>query len=282
MHRFSSRSAEGARNDKARDGGPRKRTVGYVEEADGGGTRFAGRAVRTSDFGDAVENLCIIRAIIDAMRFIDLGLTSFQEGLRQQERALQETLHCRQPETVYLLEHSHVFTMGRAGKSENVLSREDPTGKPIELVQTNRGGDVTYHGPGQLVGYPHLDLRERGRDVHCFLRDLEKSLIQTVAHFGVAAFVKPGLTGVWTGRGKLASIGIGVSRWITKHGFALNVNTDLSYFKLIHPCGILNCPVTSLSDLLGGPVDLDEVKRVFQCSFEKVFEGEFGDSPKNF
>ena len=108
-----------------------------------------------------------------------------------------------------------------------------------------------------------------GRDVHRFLRDLEKSLIQTVAHFGVAAFVKPGLTGVWTGTGKLASIGISVSRWITKHGFALNVNTDLSYFELIHPCGILNCPVTSLSDLLGGPVDLREVKRVFQCSFEK-------------
>ena len=206
------------------------------------------------------------------MRFIDLGLISFQEGLRYQEKALQATLHRRQPETVYLLEHPHVFTMGRAGESENVLGREDHTGKSIELVQTNRGGDVTYHGPGQLVGYPHLDLRERGRDVHRFLRDLEKSLIQTVAHFGVAAFVKPGLTGVWTCTGKLASIGISVSRWITKHGFALNVNTDLSYFELIHPCGILNCPVTSLSDLLGGPVDLDEVKRVFQCSFEEVFE----------
>ncbi len=210
------------------------------------------------------------------MRFIDLGLISFQEGLRQQEKALQETRHRRQPETVYLLEHPHVFTMGRAGKAENVLSREDRTGKSIELVQTNRGGDVTYHGPGQLVGYPHLDLRQRGRDVHRFLRDLEKSLIQTVAHFGVAAFVKPGLTGVWTGRGKLASIGINVSRWITKHGFALNVNTDLSYYKLIHPCGILNCPVTSLSDLLGGPVDLDEVKQVFQCSFEEVFEENLG------
>jgi len=207
-----------------------------------------------------------------AMRFIDLGLISFQEGLRQQEKALRQTLHRGQPETVYLLEHPHVFTMGRAGKSENVLSREDPTGKPIELVQTNRGGDVTYHGPGQLVGYPHLDLRQRGRDVHRFLRDLERSLIQTVAYFGVAGFVKPGLTGVWTGRGKLASIGIGVSRWITKHGFALNVNTDLSYFKLIHPCGILNCPVTSLSDLLGGPVDLDEVKAVFRRSFEEMFE----------
>ena len=217
------------------------------------------------------------------MRFIDLGLISFQEGLRKQEKALQETLHRRQPETVYLLEHPHVFTMGRAGKTENILSREDRTGKSIELVQTNRGGDVTYHGPGQLVGYPHLDLRERGRDVHRFLRDLEKSLIQTVAHFGVAAFVKPGLTGVWTGTGKLASIGISVSRWITKHGFALNVNTDLSYFELIHPCGILNCPVTSLSDLLGGPVDLRRGEAGYSSAvLRKCLKEQFGDSPKNF
>ena len=216
---------------------------------------------------------------MDAMRFIDLGLTSFQEGLRQQEKALQETLHRRQPETVYLLEHPHVFTMGRAGRFDNVLSREDPTGKPIELVQTNRGGDVTYHGPGTVGRLSSSRSARAGKGCSSLLRDLEKSLIQTVAHFGVSAFVKPGLTGVWTGRGKLASIGINVSRWITKHGFALNVNTDLSYFKLIHPCGILNCPVTSLSELLGGPVDLDEVKAVFQRSFEAVFEGEFGDSP---
>jgi lipoyl(octanoyl) transferase len=206
------------------------------------------------------------------MRFLDLGRISFQEGLKKQEKALQETLHRQQPETVYLLEHPHVFTIGRAGKAENILSRKDGTGQSIELVATNRGGDVTYHGPGQLIGYPHLDLRKRGRDVHRFLRDLEKSLIQTAAHYNVKAFVRPGLTGVWSHKGKLASIGIGVSRWITRHGFALNVNTDLSYFKLIHPCGILNCPVTSLSDLLGGPIDLDEVKRVFQSSFEEVFE----------
>jgi lipoyl(octanoyl) transferase len=213
------------------------------------------------------------------MRFIDLGRISFQEGLQKQEKALQETLHRRQPETVYLLEHPHVFTLGRAAKAQNILSRKDGTGQRIEQVQTNRGGDVTYHGPGQLVGYPHLDLRERGRDVHRFLRDLEESLIQTAAHYNVKAFVRPGLTGVWTHKGKLASIGIGVSRWITRHGFALNVNTDLSYFKLIRPCGILNCPVTSLSDLLGAPVDLDEVKRVFQRSFEEVF-GEFWDRPR--
>jgi len=205
------------------------------------------------------------------MRFIDLGLVSFHEALQRQERTLEETLHRRQPETVYLLEHPHVFTMGRAGKLENVLRRKDRTGNSIELVRINRGGDVTYHGPGQLVVYPHLDLRERGRNVHLFLRNLEKSLIQTVAHFGVNAFVRPGLTGVWASSGKLASIGISVRHWITSHGFALNVNTDLSYFQRINPCGIMNCQMTTLSRSLGRPVDLSEVKVVLQRSFQEVF-----------
>ncbi len=205
------------------------------------------------------------------MRFIDLGLVSFHEALQRQERTLEETFHRRQPETVYVLEHPHVFTMGRAGKLENVLRRKDRTGNSIELVRINRGGDVTYHGPGQLVVYPHLDLRERGRDVHLFLRNLEKSLIQTAAHFGVNAFVRPGLTGVWASPGKLASIGISVRHWITTHGFALNVNTDLSYFQRINPCGIVNCQMTSLSHSLGRPVDLSEVKAVLQRSFQEVF-----------
>ena len=205
------------------------------------------------------------------MRFIDLGLVSFHEALQRQERTLEETLHRRQPETVYLLEHPHVFTMGRAGKLENVFRREDRKGISIELVRINRGGDVTYHGPGQLVVYPHLDLRERGRNVHLFLRNLEKSLIRTVAHFGVNAFVRPGLTGVWAHSGKLASIGISVRHWITSHGFALNVNTDLSYFQRINPCGIMNCQMTTLSRSLGRPVDLSEVKVVLQRSFQEVF-----------
>ncbi len=200
-----------------------------------------------------------------------MGLVSFHEALQRQEWTLQETLHRRQPETVYLLEHPHVFTMGRAGKLENVLAREDRNGSPIELVAINRGGDVTYHGPGQLVVYPHLDLRERGRNVHLFLRNLEKSLVQTVAYFGVHAFVRPGLTGVWASSGKLASIGISVRHWITSHGFALNVNTDLSYFQRINPCGIMNCQMTTLSRSLGRPVDLSEVKVVLQRSFQEVF-----------
>ncbi len=206
-----------------------------------------------------------------AMRFIDLGLVSLHEALQRQERTLQETLHRRQPETVYLLEHPHVFTMGRSGKAENVLARKDRKGSPIELVAINRGGDVTYHGPGQLVVYPHLDLRERGRNVHLFLRNLEKSLIRTVAHFGVNAFVRPGLTGVWACSGKLASIGISVRHWITTHGLALNVSTDLSYFQRINPCGIVNCQMTSLSHSSGRPVDLSEVKTVLQRSFQEVF-----------
>lgn len=205
------------------------------------------------------------------MEFIDLGRVAFWKALDRQEETLQEILHNGQPETVYLLEHPHVFTMGRAGKLRNFLAKKDWNGNSIEFFQTNRGGDVTYHGPGQLVGYPHMDLRERGKDVHRFLRDLEESLMRAVAHFGVRAFVRPGLTGVWSSEGKLASIGVSVRHWITMHGFALNVNTNLRYFQLIHPCGIQNCPVTSLRQLLGRTVDLDEVKATVRESFEEVF-----------
>ena len=205
------------------------------------------------------------------MKFVDLGLITFEEALRQQEETIYQIVSHNQPETVYLLEHPHVFTIGRAGKSENLLTEKDWEGNPIELVQINRGGDITYHGPGQLVGYPHLDLRARARDVHRFLRDLEESLIMTAAQFAVTAFRRPGLTGVWTEKGKLASIGVGVRRWITMHGFALNVRTDLRYFQLINPCGMTDSLMTSLDDLLGQPVDLAKVKDVFQQNFQKVF-----------
>ena len=179
------------------------------------------------------------------------------------------------PETVYLLEHPHIFTIGRGGRSDNLLSDKDREGNPIELVRINRGGDVTYHGPGQLVVYPHLDLRFRGRDVHRYLRGLEESVILTSRQFGVEAFRNPELTGVWTSRGKLASIGVGVRRWITMHGLALNLNTDLRYFQLIHPCGIADCPVTSMRAETGKRMDPGEVKEVF----ERVFRGVFCDEP---
>ena len=207
------------------------------------------------------------------MIFDDLGLISFPDALATQAESMSRIAAGEQQETVYLLEHPSVFTLGRAGQPANVLTRKDWEGNSIELVRTSRGGDVTYHGPGQLVGYPHLDLRQRGRDVGRYLRDLEETLIRTGALFGVKAFRRKGLTGVWTQKGKLASIGVGVRRWITMHGFALNVNTDLRYFELIRPCGIPDCPVTSMKDLLGVSLELGEVKEVYEREFRSVFVG---------
>lgn len=208
---------------------------------------------------------------IEEMVFVDLGRIGFHEALQKQEQTVGSIFEGRSPETVYVLEHPHIFTVGRAGNSGNLLAERDWEGNPIELVRINRGGDVTYHGPGQLVGYPHLDLRKRGRDVHAYLRGLEESLIRTAAHFGVAAFRRPGLTGVWTTQGKLASIGIGVRQWITMHGFALNLSTDLRYFQLIHPCGMEDCPMTSLDVLTETQIDPAAVKAAFRQAFPAVF-----------
>ncbi len=207
------------------------------------------------------------------MVFVNLGRVEFREALARQEALVEAIASGREPETVLLLEHSPVFTVGRAGDSSNLLSAHDFDENPLKLVRINRGGDVTFHGPGQLVAYPHLDLRQRGRDVHRYLRQLEETLIRLAEDFEIRAFRREGLTGVWTDRGKLASLGVGVRRWITMHGLALNVSTDLRYFSLIHPCGIVDCRVTSLSELLGRHVGLGEVVPRFQHCFEGVFAG---------
>ena len=205
------------------------------------------------------------------MRFIDSGLMSFFDALEMQEQAVSHIAEGVQKETVYLLEHPHVFTAGRIGSSENLLTNKDWEGNPIQVVSTNRGGNVTYHGPGQLIGYPHLDLRQRGRDINGYIRRLEETLILTAVDFKVSAFRRPGLTGVWTQKGKLASIGVGVRRWVTMHGFALNVETDLRYFELIHPCGITDCRMISLSKLLGQKIRVSKVKMALKRRFKEVF-----------
>ncbi len=205
------------------------------------------------------------------MRFIDLGCISFEEALKRQEETVASVADGLSEETVFLLEHPHVFTCGRGGDGGNLLAEVDWNQNPIELVRINRGGDVTYHGPGQLVVYPHLDLRLRNRDVHRYLRDLEQILMETAARFGVESFRREGLTGVWTQKGKLASIGVGVRRWVTMHGFALNVSTDLRYFELINPCGMPGCPMVSLASLTGREIQMAAVKQVFSEEFRKVF-----------
>ena len=204
------------------------------------------------------------------MRFIDLGLVGFQKAFEIQSATVQRIAAGTEEETVYLLEHPPVFTLGRRGKEENLIVPESAA-DCVEVVRINRGGDITYHGPGQLVVYPHLDLTKRDRDLHKFLRDLEECLIMTAARFSVTTFRKDGLTGVWTDQGKLASIGVGVRQWISMHGFALNVSTDLGYFSMINPCGIPECPMTSLSELTGRPMSVDEVKPVCVGVMKEVF-----------
>lgn len=228
--------------------------------------------------GDGIRRLNYLQVM--SLEILQLERISFEAALERQEAILEAVASGSKPDTVLLLEHPHVFTIGRGGSSDNLLAGQDWMGSPIELIRLNRGGDVTYHGPGQLVGYPIIDLRRRGRDVHRYLRDLEKSLIETACHFGVEAFRREGLTGIWTKSGKLASIGVGVRRWTTMHGFALNVSTDLRYFDLIHPCGIPDCPVTSLSLLLGRTVPLEEVIPVAGNCLQAVFGTQVPDVPE--
>jgi lipoyl(octanoyl) transferase len=200
------------------------------------------------------------------MRILDLGTIDFQEAYAIQEQLAAEVFAGSTPETLLLLDHSPVYTIGSGGNEGNVL---DPAIAPIRI---NRGGDVTWHGPGQLVGYPIINLGRRRRDLHCYLRFLEEHLVTVAAEFQVEAWRVPGRTGVWTEEGKLASIGVGVRRWVTMHGFALNVSADLAEFDRINPCGIEGCPVTSLEVERGAHVPMEKVKGMVAERFERLLE----------
>lgn len=204
-----------------------------------------------------------------------LGLVPYDEALALQQALVERRRRGDIPDTLLLLEHPHVITFGVRAHGDRTHVRASPerlAEEGVALVETGRGGDVTYHGPGQLVGYPILDLNPDRRDLHRYVRDLEEVLIRAVARQGVAARRVPGLTGVWVGDEKLAAIGVRLSRWITSHGFALNVNTDLRYFDFIVPCGIPDRGVTSLARLLGRPVPLAEVAEAVAESCAEVFE----------
>jgi len=181
-----------------------------------------------------------------------------------------------------LTEHYPVYTIGKGGTEAHLLVPSAELNRQgVEVFNTDRGGDITYHGPGQLVGYPILDLSRHYRDVHRYLRDLEEVLLRALADFGIAAGRNPGLTGVWVRQEKIAAIGVKVSRWITMHGFALNVHTDLGYFGKIIPCGIVNKGVTSMARVLGHPIDLPTVAERVVHHFGEVFSAAMipGDLP---
>jgi lipoyl(octanoyl) transferase len=201
-----------------------------------------------------------------------LGLVQYDDGLRMQEQAVERLRSGEAPEQLLLLEHPHVFTLGRGADSSNILADpEQLKTSSVEVHETGRGGDVTYHGPGQLVGYPIINLKPDRCDVHRYVRDIEEVLIRTIAEFGVTGTRIPGLTGVWVGNDKIAAIGVRIARWITSHGFALNVNTDLDYFKMIVPCGIADKGVTSLSRVVGRSIDTREAAQTIALTFGGVF-----------
>jgi lipoyl(octanoyl) transferase len=197
---------------------------------------------------------------------------SYAEGLALQERLVRERQAQAAPDTLLLLEHDPVFTLGRNARAENVLfPADDLRARGFDVFEVGRGGDVTYHGPGQVVGYPIVDLSPDRRDVHRYVRDLEDVLIRTCADYGVAAERVAGRTGCWVGREKIGAIGVRIARWVTSHGFAFNVANDLDPFGLIVPCGIRDASVTSLQRLLGRAVATEEVMDRLQQHFESVF-----------
>ena len=212
---------------------------------------------------------------MDVIEVRRLGTVPYAEALELQRQLVERRKAGQIPDQLLLLQHPPVITLGVKARSDrsHVLASEDSLSmRGVEVFESGRGGDVTFHGPGQIVGYPILDLRPDRCDVHKYVRDLEEVLIRTLASFGLAAERSSGLTGVWVGRDKIAAIGVRIARWITSHGFALNVNTDLSHFDLIVPCGIRDRGVTSLERVLGRTVELATVEDAIVAAFSDVFE----------
>lgn len=222
------------------------------------------------------------------VKFIDWGLTDYQEAWDKQEQVFEQTValkvknrteNTQEPTPNYLVfcEHPHVYTLGKSGHPENLLLDDQGLKeKEATYYKINRGGDITYHGPGQIVGYPILDLDNFFTDIHLYLRTLEEAIILTLADYGIAAGRYEGYTGVWLDADnekarKICAMGVRCSRWVTMHGFAFNVNTDLDYFKNIVPCGIDDKDVTSMQRELEMALDMDEVKEKLKNHIAKLF-----------
>ena len=209
--------------------------------------------------------------LITHSRTLDWGLTAYEAAWKRQEELVAQRNAGEVADTLILTEHEPVYTLGVRKDSEQHMLWDAPElqRRGITVTQTNRGGDITYHGPGQIVGYPIVNLTAR-KDLHAYLRLLEQVLINTVGTFGLAADRRAGKTGIWLGTRKIAAIGVAVKKWTTYHGFALNVNADLTPFSGIVPCGITDGTVTSMQLELGQPVDLTEVKAVLAAEFWRL------------
>ena len=214
-----------------------------------------------------------IVAEINACVVVWCGCLPYSQALVLQTRICELKKRGFKRDVLLLLEHTPVITLGRSAKRENLLVDEDYLDKKgIDLRETDRGGDITFHGPGQLVGYPILALGTGERDVRDYMRRLEESLIRLLREFGIESTRNPGYTGVWTEYGKVAAMGVHISRWITRHGFALNINTDLSFFNLIIPCGITDRGVTSMQRILARKLDIETVAEKYIQEFGSVFK----------
>lgn len=209
---------------------------------------------------------------MNELQIVDVGLTAYQPTWKLQQKIFNLRVDQKISDVLLLTQHHHVYTLGKSSNEAHLLADENElkaTG--AEVYRIDRGGDITYHGPGQLVGYPILDLNGYYLDIHRYLRDIEEVLMRTLNDFGIKSHREENYTGVWVGSEKITAIGVKVSRWVTMHGFALNVNTNLSYFNRIIPCGIFHKGVTSMVRILGNEVPLQDVIKSVSLHFGEVF-----------
>jgi lipoate-protein ligase B len=205
---------------------------------------------------------------------VDLGMIEYQKSLDLQKKIVKKVIDGEVSDTLITCQHPHVITLSRLAKKENILvSCEELKKLGVGICWTDRGGDVTYHGPGQIVLYPIFNLKEDKKDLHIFLRNLEEVVIRALRNnFGLNAYRKSGLTGVWVGPYKVASIGIGVSHWVTYHGLSLNVRTDKKFYNLIKPCGLPDVKIASINDFFDDDVSLETVRLMLLKSIQDIFE----------
>jgi len=211
-----------------------------------------------------------------------LHLVTYENGMKLQQKLVEMRQREEIPDQLLLLEHPPVITLGRGGDSTNLLATPDLLATHgVRFYETTRGGDITYHGPGQIVGYPILHLGEGNRDVRKYVTKLEEVLIRTVAHYGITAERVDGKRGIWVGTDKIAAIGVRIARWVTSHGWALNVSTNLDHFRLINPCGLHGTGVTSIERETGRKVAVEEVREILAATFAEVFERELVARPES-
>ncbi|MBI2427442.1 MAG: lipoyl(octanoyl) transferase LipB [Ignavibacteriales bacterium] len=206
---------------------------------------------------------------------VNLGKTKYADAWELQKQIFTARLEQRIGDVLLLTEHDHVYTLGKAANDNHLLAKDEELSKKgVDVFWIDRGGDITYHGPGQIVGYPIIDLNKQYNDIHRYLRDIEEVIIRSLSEYGIVSGREPEFTGVWVKEEKIAAIGVKVSKWITMHGFALNVNTDISFYNRIIPCGIFHKGITTLQNLLGKEIVLEDVHQKLVNHFASLFHWE--------